>query len=92
MSVLVLLALVTLTGAAEAALPAPPFTLDAAPAHVAHGGTVTLQLTPRGGAGEFDVYLMWETSEEAAFRYGAGRQRGSATRFLVCAPTLPKWP
>jgi len=64
---LVLVALLGLTAAADAALPAPPFTLDVAPTRVGAGQPVRLSITPRGDAGEFDVYLMWEQSEEAAF-------------------------
>ena len=64
---LVLAVVVGLAALAEAALPAPPFTLDVTPARVGPGQPVRLQITPRGEAGEFDVYLMWEQSEEAAF-------------------------
>ena len=69
---LVLAALVGLAALAEAALPAPPFTLDVTPARVGPGQPVRVQITPRGDAGEFDVYLMWEQSEEAAFLTPAG--------------------
>ena len=65
--VLAVLALLVLAVVTEAALPAPPFTLDVAPTRSGPGQPVRLQITPRGGAGEFDVYVMWETSEEAAF-------------------------
>jgi len=64
---LALIALLGLATVGEAALPAPPFTLDVAPTRVGPGQPVRLQITPRGLAGEFDVYLMWEQSEEAAF-------------------------
>lgn len=54
--------------AAEAALPAPPFALEVTPARVTAGQPVAVRLTPRGGpAGEFDLYLMWALSPEAAF-------------------------
>src|SRR5262249_23563053 len=59
--------MLALAAVAEAALPAPPFTLDLAPTRVGPGQPVRLQITPRGGDGEFDVYVMWEQSEEAAF-------------------------
>jgi hypothetical protein len=64
---LVLAALLGLVGAADAALPAPPFTLHVTPTRVGPGQPVRLQITPRGEAGAFDVYVMWEQSEEAAF-------------------------
>jgi len=64
---LALIALLGLATVGEAALPAPPFTLDVAPTRVGPGQPVRLQITPRGLAGEFDVFLMWEQSEEAAF-------------------------
>ena len=64
---LVVSVMVALAAVAEAALPAPPFTLDLAPERVGPGQPVRLQITPRGGDGEFDVYVMWEQSEEAAF-------------------------
>ena len=56
-----------LAAGAEASLPAPPFTLDVTPAQVAAGQPVALTLTPRGGAGAWDLYLMWAFSPEAAF-------------------------
>jgi hypothetical protein len=52
---------------AEAALPAPPFTLDVSPSRVAAGQPVQLSITRRGGAGAWDLYLMWAFSPEAAF-------------------------
>jgi len=64
---LVLVAVLGLAAVAEATLPAPPFTLDVAPTRVGAGQPVRLSITPRGDAGEFDVYVMWEQSEEAAF-------------------------
>jgi hypothetical protein len=59
-------------GRAEGALPAPPFALDVTPARVSAGAPVTVTLTPQGGAGVFDVYLMWALSPEAAFLTPAG--------------------
>ena len=67
MRTLALVTLLALAAVAEAALPAPPFTLDVIPSRVAAGQPVRVQITPRGDEGEFDVYLMWEQSEEAAF-------------------------
>ena len=67
LAVAVVLAVVLGAGAAEAALPPPPFALDVTPARVTAGAPVTLTLTPRGGPGAFDVYLMWALSPEAAF-------------------------
>jgi hypothetical protein len=54
-------------GAAVAALPAPPFALEIAPLRVTAGQPVRLVITPRGGEGLFDLYLMWALSPEAAF-------------------------
>jgi hypothetical protein len=59
-------------GRAEGALPAPPFALDVTPVRVTAGAPVTLTLTPRGGAGAFDLYLMWALVPEAAFLTPAG--------------------
>jgi hypothetical protein len=69
---LALLVTLTLAGAAEATLPAPPFALDVEPTRVAAGETVRLTLTPRGRDGRFDVYLMWALSPEAGFLTDAG--------------------
>jgi hypothetical protein len=64
---LLLAVLVLATPAAEAMLPAPPFALDVAPTRVAAGESVLLQITPRGGSGEYDLYIMWALAPEAAF-------------------------
>jgi hypothetical protein len=78
-------------GAAEATLPAPPFALDVAPARVAAGETVLLQITPRGGSGEFDLYIMWALAPEAAFLTpeGAWSPRPVAFRAGVPAAGAP---
>jgi len=65
--VTLLLALALAAGGAEAALPAPPFALDVTPARVTPGQPVTLRITPLGGGGEFDLFLMWALAAEAAF-------------------------
>jgi hypothetical protein len=59
--------LLALARGAEAALPAPPFALDVTPSRAAPGQPVQLALTPRGGTGAWDVYVMWAFSPEAAF-------------------------
>jgi hypothetical protein len=64
---MLLLGLALAAGCAEAALPAPPFALEVVPARVTAGEAVTLRITPLGGRGEFDVFLMWALSAEAAF-------------------------
>ena len=63
---LALLLALALTAGAEAALPAPPFTLEVTPARAAPGEPVELVITP-SGMGTWDVYLMWAFSPEAAF-------------------------
>ena len=67
MRALVLMAVLSLAAVVEAALPAPPFTLDVTPPRVVPGQPVRLSITPSGHSGEYDVYVMWEQSEEAAF-------------------------
>jgi hypothetical protein len=64
---LLLMGLALAAGGAEGALPAPPFDLAVTPARVTPGETVTLRITPRGGEGTFDLYLMWALAAEAAF-------------------------
>jgi hypothetical protein len=64
---LLLAVFVLAASGAEATLPAPPFALDVSPARVAAGESVLLQVTPRGGSGEFDLYIMWALAPEAAF-------------------------
>jgi hypothetical protein len=83
---LVLAVVIGLAALAEAALPTPPFALDVTPARVAPGQPVRLQITPRGDAGEFDVYLMWEQSEEAAFLTPEGAW---SPRPVAFRPRLP---
>ena len=83
---LVIVVLMALAVAAEAALPAPPFTLDVIPSRVGAGQPVRMQITPRGDAGEFDVYLMWEGSEEAAFLTPQGAW---SVRPVAFRPRLP---
>jgi hypothetical protein len=55
------------TGTAAAALAEPPFALSVAPARPTLGATVTVSVTPRGGAGTWDLYVVWLYSERAAF-------------------------
>jgi hypothetical protein len=81
-----LAALVGPTTPGEAALPAPPFTLEVTPARVGPGQPVRVQITPRGEAGEFDIYLMWEQSEEAAFLTPEGAW---SPRPVAFRPRLP---
>ncbi|HET7343699.1 MAG TPA: hypothetical protein VFL90_19705 [Methylomirabilota bacterium] len=81
---------------AEAALPAPPFTLDVDPTRPAAGQPVTIVVTPRGDAGVFDVYLMWALSAEAGFlgADGAWSPRPLAFRAGVPAtgaPIVMRW-
>jgi hypothetical protein len=89
--VLLLAVLVLAAAGAEATLPAPPFALDVAPARVAAGESVLLQVTPRGGAGEFDLYIMWALAPEAAFLTpdGAWSPRPVAFRAGVPAAGAP---
>jgi hypothetical protein len=61
------LTLLALAASGEAALPAPPFTLDVTPSGIAAGESVVVRITPTGGAGAFDLYLMWALAPEAAF-------------------------
>jgi hypothetical protein len=84
--VLVIVVLMAVAAAAEAALPSPPFTLDVIPSRVGAGQPVRMQITPRGDAGEFDVYLMWEGSEEAAFLTPQGAW---SARPVAFRPRLP---
>src|SRR4030095_7742551 len=53
---------------------------------VGAGQPVRMQITPRGDAGEFDVYLMWEGSEEAAFLTPQGAW---SARPVAFRPRLP---
>jgi hypothetical protein len=89
--VALLLALALAAGRAEAALPAPPFALDVSPQRVRAGEAVTLRITPLGGPGEFDLYLMWALSAEAAFLTpeGAWSPRPVAFRARVPAAGAP---
>jgi hypothetical protein len=98
-----LIVIVLLAGAAvaEAALPAPPFSLEVTPSRVGPGQPVQLSITPRGDVGEFDVYVMWEQSEEAAFltpqgtwapRPVAFRPRMPARGAAVTLPWIPNPP
>jgi hypothetical protein len=86
-----LLGLTLAAGVAEAALPAPPFALDVTPARVAPGQAVTVTLTPRGGPGVFDLYLMWALVPEAAFLTpeGAWSPRPVAFRAGMAATGAP---
>jgi hypothetical protein len=88
---LVLLALALLVGRAEAALPLPPFTLDVTPTRVSAGEAVQLEITPRGGSGQFDLYVMWALVPEAAFLTpdGAWSPRPVAFRARVPAAGSP---
>ncbi len=87
-----LLATLVLTGAgAEAALPAPPFALDVSPPHIAAGEAALVRITPTGGTGEFDLYLMWALAPEAAFLTpeGVWSPRPVAFRAAVAATGAP---
>jgi len=87
-----LLATLVLTGIrAEAALPAPPFALAVSPAHIAAGEAVLVRITPTGGPGEFDLYLMWALAPEAAFLTpeGAWSPRPVAFRAAAAATGSP---
>jgi hypothetical protein len=93
-STLVALLLTTLLLAgthAEAALPAPPFALDVSPARIAAGEAVFVRITPTGGPGDFDLYLMWALAPEAAFLTpeGAWSPRPVAFRAGVSATGAP---
>ena len=67
MAASVAVALVAGTPLADAALSESPFALSVAPTKTTVGRTVTVTLTPRGGAGTWDVYIVWLRSERAAF-------------------------
>jgi hypothetical protein len=84
--VAVLLLLACRLGPAEAALPPPPFTLEVTPTRVAAGQPVMLQITPRGGTGEFDVYLMWALVPEAAFLTPQGAWSAQPVAFRARLP------
>jgi hypothetical protein len=93
---LALLVALALVRAAAAALPAPPFALDVEPTRPAAGEPVRITLTPRGGGGLFDVYLMWALSAEAGFlgADGAWSPRPLALRAGVPAtgaPIVMRW-
>jgi hypothetical protein len=83
---LVLLALLALGARAEGALPAPPFALDVRPARAPAGQAVELAITPRGGAGAFDLYLMWGYVPEAAFLTAAGAWSPRPVAFRTRVP------
>jgi hypothetical protein len=51
----------------EAALPRSPFELSVAPTTVGVGETVRVTATSRGGAGAWDLYVVWLYAERAAF-------------------------
>ena len=89
--VLALLALLAIAAPGEATLPAPPFTLDVAPVRIDAGESVVLRITPTGGAGSFDLYLMWALAPEAAFLGGDGAwaPRPTAFRAGVAASGAP---
>jgi len=83
-------------GVVDAALPAPPFALDVTPSRAVPGQPVQIELTPRGGPGVWDVYLMWAFSPEAAFLTpeGAWSPRPVAFRSRVPAaggPITARW-
>jgi len=93
---LALLLSLAAAGAAEAALPSPPFALDVTPSRVAPGQPVQLELARRGGPGVWDIYLMWAFSPEAAFLTpeGAWSPRPVAFRVRVPAagpPITTRW-
>ncbi len=52
---------------AKAALPGGPFSLSVAPSAVGAGDTVQLTAIPTGGAGAWDLYVVWLYTERAAF-------------------------
>jgi hypothetical protein len=87
-----LLATLALTGTgAEAALPAPPFALDVSPARIAAGEAALVRITPTGGTGAFDLYLMWALAPEAGFLTpeGVWSPRPVAFRAAVAATGAP---
>lgn len=88
---LALLAVLSLAAPGEAALPAPPFTLDVTPTRIAAGESVVVRITPTGGAGSFDLYLMWALAPEAAFLGpdGVWAPRPVAFRPAVAAAGAP---
>lgn len=91
-----LLGLALAAGVAEAVLPAPPFELDVTPVRLTAGEAVTVTVTPRGGHGEFDLYLMWALAAEAAFLTpeGAWSPRPVAFRARLMAvgpPVSLRW-
>jgi hypothetical protein len=88
---LTLLALLAFVTPGEAALPSPPFTLDVTPSRIDAGDSVVVRITPTGGAGSFDLYLMWALAPEAAFLGpdGAWAPRPTAFRAGVAAGGAP---
>jgi hypothetical protein len=62
-------------GPVDAALPESPFALSVTPADVPLGGTVRLTVSPRGGVGAWDLYVVWLYAERAAFLDGDGAWR-----------------
>jgi hypothetical protein len=83
-------------GAAAAALPAPPFALEITPVRVTAGQPVRVVITPRGGEGVFDLYLMWALSPEAAFLTPQGTWSPQPVAFRAGAraigePIVARW-
>lgn len=81
---------------ADAALPPPPFAFDVTPTSVTAGQSVLVRITPQGGRGEFDLYVMWALSPEAAFLTpdGAWSPQPVAFRARVAAaggPISARW-
>jgi hypothetical protein len=66
-AVAIAVAVVLAAGRTEATLPEAPVTLSVSPSTLAAGQPVDLTLTPRGGGGPWDVYVVWLYSERAAF-------------------------
>jgi hypothetical protein len=78
--------LVLSASVADAALPAPPFELSVAPARLVSGDDTTVTARPRGGgAGRWDLYVVWLYSERAAFLGADGAWRPRPTPFRARA-------
>ena len=75
-----------LVGAAQAALPAPPFSLDVTPSRAAPGQPVQIEISRRGGGGAWDIYLMWAFSPEAAFLTPEGEWSPRPVAFRTRVP------
>jgi hypothetical protein len=86
LGVALLTMLTLLAGVGEAALPAPPFTLSATPTRVAAGEAVQLAITPRGGEGHWDLYVMWALVPEAAFLTSEGAWSPRPVPFAARVP------